>query len=490
MILTLLLLPLLAGALLTLIGKTLLARLLAVAATIATFIVALNTQTGSTLELPWLPQAGVGFSLAWQGAGLVLVTTAAFVLIPTVWYASLRVTHRTGVFLGLVLIMQAFLNGMFMAQDLLLFYISWEAALIPSVIMLGVWGGSRKRQAAMKYLMYAVAGSFLMLVAIISTRVLSGAASFHVNDLLPATANLSSETQILLFLGFAAAFAVKLPLFPLHAWLPDFHEQNHPSGAADVAGTLYKAGAFGFFAWAIPLLPTAAEIVGPYLLGLAAFTALYAGLAAIAQRELKRLLAYASLSHMGIIGAGLFSLQPEGLNGAMLLLAAQMVSTSALFLLAGMLGERRGTFDLDAYGGLARSAPALAGFMLFAIFASIGVPGLANFPGEVMSLMGAFIATPLWGVIATLAVIAAGVYGVNMYQRLFQGEESRPAKDLRFAEVLTIVPFALAILWFGLTPKAAADEVALQADRAVRQLELTLEEQDTTPLAQLLEDAR
>ena len=490
MILTLLLLPLLAGAAVALISHRLTARLLALAASIATFLVALNAEAGLTLELPWLPQVGANISMAWGGAGLVLVTTAAFVLIPALWYAGLRVDHRTGVFLGLVLIMQAFLNGMFLSQDLLVFYISWEAALIPSVILLGVWGGSRKRQAAMKYLMYAVAGSFLMLVAIIATRVLSGADSFLISDLLPATAALSSGTQLLLFLGFAAAFAVKLPLFPLHAWLPDFHEQNHPSGVADVAGTLYKAGGFGFFAWAIPLFPAAAASAGPVLLGLAAFTALYAGLAAIAQRELKRLLAYASLSHMGIIGAGLFSLQAEGLNGAMLLLAAQMVSTSALFLLAGMLGARRGTFDLDAYGGIARSAPALAGFMLFAIFASIGVPGLANFPGEFLSLMGAFMTTPLWGVLATLAVIAAGVYGVNLYQRLFQGEQSQPATDLRFSEVLTVVPLVLAILWFGLAPKGAADSIALQTGRTVSQLELAQQAPVSTPVALLQEDAR
>ena len=472
MILALLLIPLAAGALLTVSGAGLPARLIGLGASIATLIVMLLTAPGALLSLPWLPQAGVNFSLAWDGAGRVLALTAAFVVIPTVWYAGQRVTHRTGVFLGLLLIMQAFLNIMFLAQDLIVFYIGWEAALIPSVIMLGVWGGSRKRQAAMKYLMYAVTGSFLMLVAIIASKVLSGAASFHIADLLEATSSLSVTAQVLLFLGFSAAFAVKLPLFPLHAWLPDFHEQNHPSGAADVAGTLYKAGAFGFFAWAIPMLPEGAALVGPWLLGLAAITAVYGALAAIAQRELKRLLAYASLSHMGIIGAGVFSLQAEGMNGAMLLLAAQMVSTSVLFLLAGMLGERRGTFDMDAFGGIARSAPALAGFMLFAIFASIGVPGLGNFPGEFLSLLGAFLASPALGVIATLAVIGAGVYGVNMYQRLFQGEQRAPAKDLRFTELLTVLPFVLGILWFGLAPAGAADSIARDTGRSVAQLEM------------------
>lgn len=490
MILSLLLIPLLAGAFLTVCRSTLLARLIALAAAAATLIVALATEPGTALSLPWLPQAGVGIDLAWSGAGRVLATTAAFVLVPTVWYSGFRVTHRTGVFLGLLLIMQSFLNVMFLSQDLLVFYIGWEAALIPSVIMLGVWGGSGKRRAAMKYLMYAVTGSFLMLVSIIATKLMSGAASFHVSDLLPATASLPAGTQVLLFLGFSAAFAVKLPLFPLHAWLPDFHEQNHPSGAADVAGTLYKSGAFGFFAWAIPLLPVGAELVGPWLLGLAAFTAIYAALAAIAQSELKRLLAYASLSHMGIIGAGVFSLQTEGMNGAMLLLAAQMVSTSALFLLAGMLGERRGTFELDAYGGIARSAPALAGFTLFAIFASIGVPGLGNFPGEFLSLMGAFMSSPVPGVLATLAVIAAGVYGVNMYQRLFQGPEARPAGELRFAELLTVLPLALGIIWFGIAPATAVNSIAEDTARNRGQLELVLEQPGGAVLAELPEEAR
>ena len=484
MILALLLIPLLAGILTSVLGSGWLARLLAIGASAATLVVALYTQAGSTVDLPWLPQAGVSFSLAFQGAGSVLVTTAAFVLLPTIWYAANRVTHRTGVFLGLLLIMQAFLNLLFLAQDLVLFYVGWEAALIPSVILLGVWGGSAKRAAAMKYLMYAISGGFLMLIALIATKLLSGAASFHIADLLLATASLPVETQVLLFLGFTAAFAVKLPLFPLHAWLPDFHEQNHPSGAADVAGTLYKAGGFGFFAWAIPLLPAGAELVGPVLLALAAVTAIYAALAAIAQRELKRLLAYASLSHMGIVGVGIFSLQSEGQSGAMLLLAAQRVSTSLLFLMAGMLGERRGTFELDAFGGIAKSAPALAGFMLFAIFAGIGVPGLSNFPGEFLSLMGGFMTTPAWGVLATLAVIAAGVYGVNMYQRLFQGTETRPAAELRFMELLTVVPFALGILYFGLAPARAADSIAADTVRNVNQLELA--HGPEAPLAQLL----
>ena len=317
-------------------------------------------------------------------------------------------------------------------------------------------------------------------------KVTSGATGFHFDELVAAGASLDLNTQLLIFAAFAVAFAVKLPLVPVHSWLIDFHEQNHPSGVADVAGTLYKVGAFGFFAWAIPLLPAAAEAAAPLLLALAAITALYGGVVAVAQTDLKRLLAYASLSHMGIIGVGVFSLQPEGMTGGMLLLAAQMVSTSALFILAGMLGERRGTFELSAYGGLARSAPFLASIMLFSIFASIGVPGLGNFPGEFLSLLGAWLHTPGWAIVATLTIIAAGIYGVNLYQRMFQGREQLPAPDLSFREAITLLPFVAGILWFGIAPAAAVSNIELQT-RAGTEQAIT---QPTEPLAGTMEDSQ
>src|SRR5690606_4853751 len=259
----------------------------------------------------------------------------------------------------------------------------------------------RRRQATLKYLVYAVAGSFLMLVSILALKGLSGAASFHVTDLMLVTPGLAPSAQTWLFVGMAVGMVVKLPLWPLHSWLVDLNEQNHPSGAADVLGSLYQVGAFGFFAWALPLLPAGALNVAPVLLALAAITAVYGALAAVAQEHLKRFLAYGSLSHMGIIGVGLFGLHLAGLNGAIYFLAAQMVSTSALFLVAGMLWHRRRSFLLRDYGGLAKGAPALAAVSLFLIFAYIGVPGLSNFPGEFMSLLGAFQSSPLPAAFAT-----------------------------------------------------------------------------------------
>lgn len=453
MTLVVLLLPLLAAALIMLSPWRWVQRTLAVLGTLATFILALFLPGAADIDTPWFSGFGLHFALSPAGAASVLVPVVALVMIPTALYAGSKIKERVGAFLALLLVMQAALNGIFMAKDLILFYVCWEAALIPNLLMLGIWGREKRRQAMLKYMIYAIAGSFLMLIAILAIKPLSGAASYRFADLLAVTPQLPLSTQVWLFIGFTLSFAVKLPLFPVHGWLPDFHEQNHPSGVVDVAGTMYKLGAFGFFAWALPLLPDAASTVGPILLALSAVTALYAGFIATAQSDMKRFLAYVSLSHMGIVGVGVFGLRMVGLNGAMYLLAAQMLTTGGLFFLSGMLYERRQTFDLARYSGLAKSAPLLASLAMFILLAAIGVPGLTNFPGEFMSLMGAFQTSPWWAALATLTTVAAAVYGVNFYQKIFWVKEEHGAVlDLRGIELVVLIPMLLGILWFGILP--------------------------------------
>jgi NADH-quinone oxidoreductase subunit M len=437
----------------------------ALGSTALSFVLSLFLPLSSAIAVPWLPGFGVTFALSPAGAASVLIPVAALVMIPTVYYAAARVTERTAALLALLLAMQAGLNGIFLADDLVIFYLFWEATLIPSILMLGIWGRAGGRRAAVKYLIYAVAGSFVMLVAILALRPLSGALSYQFDDLIAATVTLPAATQLWLFVGLAIGMAVKLPLWPLHSWLPDVNEQNHPSGVADVAGTLYKVGGYGFFAWALPLLPQAAELASPLLMGLAAFTALYAAIVATAQTHLKRFLAFASLAHMGIVGVGIFALHAAGMSGGVYLLAAQMLSTGGLFLISGMLFERRETFDLKAFGGLAKSAPALSALTLFVLLTSIGVPGLANFPGEFMSLLGAYQTNALIAIMATLSVIAAGVYGVNMYQRVYQGEAAVTTTDIRRPEVLTLIPIVLGILWLSLAPSPHLSHIERQATR-------------------------
>ncbi|MEJ2665808.1 MAG: NADH-quinone oxidoreductase subunit M [Deinococcales bacterium] len=431
--------------------------------TLATFVLTLFLYGSSGISVPWIPGFGVTFTLEPTGAGSVLTLVAALVMIPTVVMAARRVEHNPGAFVALMLLMQAGLSGIFLAHDLVLFYVSWEFALIPSMLLLGAFGREKRRAAVLKYLVYAIGGSFLMLISILAIKPLSGAASYRFTDLMSVTPHLAAATQVWLFVGLAIGMAVKLPLWPLHSWLIDFNEQNHPSGAADVMGTLYKVGGFGFFAWAIPLLPVGAERVGPVLLVLAVVTALYGAIAAAAQTDIKRLLAYASLSHMGIVGVGIFGLHLAGLNGAIFLLAAQMLSTGGLFLVSGMLYQRRHSFDLDRFGGLAKSAPALAALSLFVLFTFIGVPGLANFPGEFLSLLGAYQHHPWLAAAATLSVVAAGVYGVNFYQRLYQGQEHEATHEIGTLEAFALIPLIAGILWLGIFPSPQLQRIQVQS---------------------------
>ena len=426
--------------------------LLGVVATLALGLLALDG--GGRFELPWIAGLGTWIAFDATGGGGVLARIAAAVMLPTVLWAGARVQHRPHLFLAWLLATLAGLNGIFLARDLVLFYVFWELTLLPSLALLGGWGLTHKRAALVKYLLYAVAGSFAMLISVIAVRPLSGAAGYRFDQLLATVPLLDPLTQTWLFGGFAFAFAVKLPIFPLHAWLIDVNEQNHASGAADVAGTLYKVGGFGLFAWAIPLLPAGATALAPYGLALGAFTAVYGALIATRHAHLKRILAYASLSHMGIVAVGLFSLHLAGKSGSMALLAAQMVTTGGLFLVSGMLHDRRGSFDLEAYGGLAKGAPALATASLLVLFASIGVPGLANFPGEFLALLGAYQTAPLAAVVAVLAVIAAGAVGVNLFQRLFQGETRERVRDLSPLEAAVFAPILALTLWLGIAPAA------------------------------------
>lgn len=460
-----------AGLVVLLRGALPVARVVALLGGVATLALAILLPGTRPMDVSWLPGIGVSFSLDGNGAGAVLTFTAALMMIPAVLVATTRVKAGAAGFAALLLAAQGGLNGIFLAKDLVLFYVFWEATLIPGLLLLGIYGAERRREATLKYLVYAVSGSFFMLVSILAIKALSGAPSFHVIDLMLATPELPVATQTWLFVGLALGMAVKLPIWPLHSWLVDLNEQNHPSGAADVLGSLYKVGAFGFFAWALPLLPAGAMRVAPILLALSAVTALYGALGAIGSSHLKRFLAYGSLSHMGIIGVGLFGMHMAGMSGAIYFLAAQMLSTGGLFLIVGMLYHRRGSLAVADYGGLAKAAPALAAFSLFLVFTFIGVPGLSNFPGEFMSLLGAFQTSPWPAAIATLTVIAAGVYGVNLYQRLFQGRSEGHTSDLSALEMYVLLPVVVGVLLFGLMPAPHLERIESQSQLAQLQFE-------------------
>lgn len=433
---------------------------------LATLAVGLNLWRGGgsgVLSAPWVPSLGMTYSVQLNGVSLALALVTAFMTVMAILYANRRI-EKPWLMMALALVMETGLLGIFAARDLVLFYVFFELTLIPSLMMLAMYGGPNRMKALVKFAAYTMLGSLLMLLSIIGTKYYGGADTFslygldvmhagqklHLSGLLEKPV-LNVTNQLWLFLGFIAAMAVKLPMWPLHAWLPDFHEQNHASGIPDVMGTLYKVGGYGAFMFALPLFPHAAEQMRPLLMGLAALTAIYGAWVAFQQTNWKRLLAYAGLSHMGLVGLGVFSLNATAMTGAMYLLVFQGLYTGALFLAVGMLQERVGSLDTRP-GGVMTQAGALGGLTMALWFASIGVPGLAGFIGEFSILLGSYQVSPWITFVAGLSVIAAAAYALTAFQTTFW--QSRPlgavrAADLRGTEWLILgLPLALA-LFFG-----------------------------------------
>jgi len=396
-------------------------------------------------QAPLLPGAGVYWAFGLDGLSALFFLTIAL----TVFLGAL-VARVEGRFLGLALLMEGLLLGLFAALDLLVFYVFFEATLIPALLMLYFYGGEGRTRAIYTFVLFTLAGSLPMLAAVLGAKLLSGSPTFLLEDLLAHP--LQGEAAFWVFLGFALAFAIKTPLFPLHAWLPPFHQENHPSGLADALGTLYKVGVFAFFRFAIPLAPEGFAQVQGLLLFLAALSALYGAWVAFAAKDFKTLLAYAGLSHMGVAALGVFSGTPEGALGGLYLLAASGVYTGGLFLLAGRLYERTGTLEIGRYRGLAQSAPGLAALALFLFLAMVGLPGLSGFPGEFLTLLGAYKASPWLAALAFLSVIASAAYALTAFQKTFWEEGGSGVRDLAGAEWGFALLSVLALLLMGVFP--------------------------------------
>jgi NADH-quinone oxidoreductase subunit M len=417
----------------------------------------------ATFTTDWLPQLGVKYAVALQGSSLLLALVTALMTPIGLYYLSTREdTNRFGGFAPLALAMSGCLIGIFAARDLILFYVFFEATLLPSLFMLGRYGRGARVPALTTMALYTVLSGLLMLAAIIGTKLLGASPTFLLEDMRKGAATLTYGTQVWLFLGFLVAFAVKTPLFPLHNWLPEFHAQNHPSGVNDLMGTLYKVGGYGLFTFAIPLFPAVAAAWQLPLMLLSALTAIYGAWIAFSSRDFKRLLAYAGLSHMGLVALGVFSLNPVGMSGAMYLLAFQGVYSGALFLIVGMLEDRFKALDLEPgergvdesltigqVRGLASSAPAFAGVALTVWFASIGVPGLAGFIGEFSILLGAYQTQPWAAAFAVMTVIASAAFALYAYQRTWYERATHSVPDLRAKEWLVLAPVVAVIVFFG-----------------------------------------
>ena len=424
----------------------------------------------------WLPQLGVNYHLGVDGISLWMVLLTTF-LVPLVMLFSWNLAQRTKEFMVCLLLMQAAIIGVFCALDVILFYIFWEAVLIPTLLLIGTWGGSKRAAASVKFFVYTMAGSVLMWVAMLwlyfqqptSTR------SFDYNAMLQAANNSeSSMVAFALFGAFAIAFAIKAPLFPFHTWLPDTYAEAPTAASVLLAAVLSKMGIYGFLRFAIPFFPATAREFAPILAFLAIAGIIYGAFVAISQTDVKKVIAYSSVSHLGLILLGVFAALSAGatygeqaMSGAVLQMVAHGLSTGALFLLAGAMLERVPNREMGAFGGVAAVMPRFTVFFWLAMFASIGLPGLSNFVGEYLIFQGVMAANFWWAVLATSTVILSAIYMLRMFRNTMYGEvshsENNALPDLGKREVLVLAILALAIIYVGVKPQPLLNTIAPDA---------------------------
>ena len=417
---------------------------------------------GIQLELraPWLRLDGlaIDFYMGVDGLSILMVLLTALltpIAILSTWSA---VEDRVKGFMIFFLLLEVGMTGVFLALDLVLFYVFWEFTLIPMYFLIGVWGGERRIYAAVKFFLFTMAGSLLMLLAILVIGFQTG--TFAWSDLLEKR-ELFATAQTWLFLAFGLAFAIKVPMFPLHTWLPDAHVEAPTAGSVILAGVLLKMGAYGFLRFNLPLFPEATVKFAPYLAILAIIGILYGAAVSYAQKDMKKLVAYSSVSHLGFVVLGTFALTAQSVSGSVLQMVNHGLSTGALFLIVGMLYERRHTREMSAFGGVWKVVPVMGALMLVVTLSSMGLPGLNGFVGEFTILLGSFgsqvLGSPWFAGAATLGVILAAVYLLVMFEKVFLGpvkvEANLGLKDLNVREIVTLVPLLVLIFWIGLYPQ-------------------------------------
>ena len=428
----------------------------------------------------------IQYFLGVDGLSILLVLLTAFLTPISILSTWTSVEERVKDFMLFFLLLEVGMMGVFLAQDLFLFYIFWEFTLVPMYFLIGIWGGPRRIYAAIKFFLYTMAGSILMLLAILWLGIYGK--TFSVPEL-TAIGNIPGNVQIWLFLAFAAAFAIKVPMWPLHSWLPDAHVEAPTAGSIILAGVLLKMGTYGFLRFNIPLFPQASIEAAPWIAVLATIGIIYGAAVSYAQQDVKKLVAYSSVSHLGFVMLGLFALNAEGVSGSILQMVNHGLSTGALFLLVGMIYEQTHTREIKVYGGLWKITPVFGAIMLIVALSSMGLPGLNGFVGEFTILLGAWGAgmdggsygTVWYAALSSLGVIMAAVYILFMFQKMFLGpqgeivdevkQHGHGIRDLNWREIATVVPLLIFIFWIGLYPKPFFDLMAPSVDRLVAALQ-------------------
>jgi NADH-quinone oxidoreductase subunit M len=424
----------------------------------------------------WVRTLGVRYHVGVDGVSLPLVLLTT-VLTPLAIIGSWRMEVKPRAYLALMLTLETAMLGVFVALDLLLFYVFWESVLVPAYFLIGYFGRERRVYAAVKFFVYTLLGGLLMLVGIIGLAYLQHKATGHASFDYQTLRDLSKDqtTQRWLFLAFFAAFAVKTPLVPFHTWLPDAYTEAPPTTTVLLAGVMSKMGVYGFLRFSLPLFPDAARTFQPLLLTLAVIGIVYCALVAVAQRDLKKLIAYSSVSHLGFIVLGIFAFTVQGSQGGVFYMVAHGLTIGGLFFIAGMLEERRGTTRIDEFGGLQRSVPHMGGVMLVITLAAVALPGLVGFVGEFLTLLGAFLTNKPYAVAATAGVILGAVYMLWAYQRMWHGQitddENAVIADLSLREWVVVIPLLAAIIALGMFPRPLLQRVEPSARQVTQSVQ-------------------
>jgi NADH-quinone oxidoreductase subunit M len=423
--------------------------------------------------VPWIEMFGIQYKVGVDGLSLVMVVLTTTLTAISILASFGPIQNRVKEYMVAFLVLEVGMTGVFVALDLFLFYVFWELVLVPMYLIIGVWGGANRIYATIKFVLYTLVGSLLMLVAILATAFTyqdahggnwAGAFDLEVLADFAATGAFGGTFGLLAFGAFFLAFAIKVPMFPFHTWLPDAHVEAPTAGSVILAGVLLKLGGYGFIRFALPLFPEAAQDWAPVIIVLSLIAIIYGAIVALVQPDLKKLVAYSSVSHMGFVTLGIFVFTEQGLQGAILQMVNHGLITGALFLLVGVIYERTHDRTIAKMGGLGEKVPVYAAVFGFFVFASVGLPGLSGFVGEFLTLLGTFAVYPWAAVVATFVMIFAAGYLLWMFQRVAFGELSdflrglgNHLTDMRPVEALTLVPLAALVVVFGLFPGLLLD---------------------------------
>ncbi|MBV02791.1 MAG: NADH-quinone oxidoreductase subunit M [Rhodobacteraceae bacterium] len=467
------------------------AKWLALTATLATLLISLailfgfdpkNTNFQFVEEHNWL--LGMNYKMGVDGISVLFVMLTTF-LMPIVIGACWNVSHRTKEYMMAFLILETLMLGVFCALDLVLFYLFFEGGLIPMFLIVGIWGGKNRIYASFKFFLYTLLGSVLMLVAILYMWIVSGTTDmvqllnyeFSISPFNILGFEITGGVQTMLWLAFFASFAVKMPMWPVHTWLPDAHVQAPTAGSVVLAAILLKMGGYGFLRFSLPMFPIASELMMDFVLWLSVIAIIYTSLVAMVQEDMKKLIAYSSVAHMGYVTMGIFTLNQQGIDGAIFQMISHGFISGALFLIVGVIYDRIHTREIDAYGGLVNRMPAYALIFMLFTMANVGLPGTSGFVGELLTLIGVFQVNTWVAVFATLGVVLSAAYALWLYRRVMFGDlikaSLKSITDLDRRERLLFTPLILATLIFGIYPSFIIDIIGPSVEALIESIEIS-----------------